>query len=185
MTLRTTRPTRRAAALAATAVLALGLTACSSDSDDSAESTESTDSADATTTAADAASEGAASDGVLSVDKADGLTAGDTVKVTLDGLDTEQNYYVAVATTDGESSDPSTYAGEMKDWARVVPEGEEGGTATFDADGNAEFDLTVQATNEDGTVDCTTDSCSLKLVTDHASTPPFSDVASVPVSFEE
>lgn len=177
MTLRTTRPTRRAAALAATAVLALGLTACSSDSDDSAESTEST-------TAADSASEGSASDGPLSVDKADGLTAGDTVTVTLDELDTEQNYYVAVATTDGESSDPSTYAGEMSDWARVVPEGEEGGTATFDADGNAEFDLTVQATNEDGTVDCTTDSCSLKLVTDHASTPPFSDVASVPVTFE-
>ncbi|WP_145942651.1 hypothetical protein [Corynebacterium glyciniphilum] len=184
MTLRTTRPTRRAAALAATAVLALGLTACSSDSDDSAESTDSTDST-APTTAADSASEGSASDGPLSVDKADGLTAGDTVTVTLDGLDTEQNYYVAVATTDGESSDPSTYAGEMSDWARVVPEGEEGGTATFDADGNAEFDLTVQATNEDGTVDCTTDSCSLKLVTDHASTPPFSDVASVPVTFEE
>ncbi|MGJ0183871.1 hypothetical protein [Corynebacterium glyciniphilum] len=181
MTLRTTRPTRRAAALAATAVLALGLTACSSDSDDSA---ESTDSADSTTTAADSASEGAVSDGSLSVDKADGLTAGDTVKVTLDGVDTEQNYYVAVATTDGESSDPSTYAGEMSDWARIVPEGEEGGTATFDADGNAEFDLTVQATNEDGTVDCTTDSCSLKLVTDHASTPPFSDVAAIPVTFE-
>ncbi|WP_420098269.1 hypothetical protein [Corynebacterium sp.] len=176
MNLRTTRPTRRAAALAATAVLALGLTACSSDSDDSTDSAE--------TTAAESASETeAASDGPLSVDKTDGLSDGDTVTVTLEDLDTENNYYVAVASTDGDSSDPSTYAGEMSDWARVVPEGEQGGTATFDADGNAEFDLAVQSTNEAGTVDCTTDSCSVKLVTDHASTPPFSDIAAVPVTF--
>lgn len=180
MNLHTTRPTRRAAALAATAVLALGLTACSSDSDDSTDSAETTAAESASETEAEAAS---ASDGPLSVDKTDGLSDGDTVTVTLEGLDTENNYYVAVASTDGDSSDPSTYAGEMSDWARVVPEGEQGGSATFDADGNAEFDLVVQSTNEAGTVDCTTDSCSVKLVTDHASTPPFSDIAAVPVTF--
>ncbi|WP_291480480.1 hypothetical protein [Corynebacterium sp.] len=177
---RTTRPTRRAAALAATAVLALGLTACSDDAEDSADSADSTDSTGSATASAAA---GSTTDGPLTVDRTDGLSAGDTVTVTLDGLDTGQNYYVAVAATDGESSDPSTYAGEMADWARVMPEGEEGGTATYDAEGNAEFELTVQSTNDDGTVDCTTDSCSVKLITDHASTPPFADIAAVPVTF--
>lgn len=180
MSLRTTRSLRGAAALAAAATLALGVTACSDDSD-SSDSTSSSD-ASATGSAGDAEGSGA-SHGPLTVDKADDLSDGDTVTVTLKGLDTASSYYVAVGTTDGASADPGTYAGSMEDWARVIPEGEEGGTATYDAEGNAEFDLTVQATNEDGSVDCTTDSCSLKLITDHSSQPPFEDVAAVPVTF--
>ncbi|MDN5582714.1 MAG: neocarzinostatin apoprotein domain-containing protein [Corynebacterium sp.] len=180
MSLRTTRSLRGAAALAAAASLALGVTACSDDSD----SSDSSSSSDASATdSADEAEDSGASDGPLTVDKADDLSDGDTVTVTLEGLDTANSYYVAVGTTDGASADPGTYAGSMEEWARVVPEGEEGGTATYDAEGNAEFDLTVQATNEDGSVDCTTDSCSLKLITDHSSQPPFEDVAAVPVTF--
>lgn len=180
MSLRTTRSLRGAAALAAAASLALGVTACSDDSD----SSDSSSSSDASATdSADEAEDSGASDGPLTVDKADDLSDGDTVTVTLEGLDTANSYYVAVGTTDGASADPGTYAGSMEEWARVVPEGEEGGTATYAAEGNAEFDLTVQATNEDGSVDCTTDSCSLKLITDHSSQPPFEDVAAVPVTF--
>ncbi|MGP9724917.1 neocarzinostatin apoprotein domain-containing protein [Corynebacterium sp. AOP40-9SA-29] len=186
MSLRTTRSLRGAAALAAAATLVLGVTACSDDSD-SSDSSSTTDASAAdgadSTDSADEAEDSGASDGALTVDKADDLSDGDSITVTLEGLDTANSYYVAIGTTDGSSADPATYAGSMQEWARVVPEGEEGGTATYDAEGNAEFDLTVQATNEDGSVDCTTDSCSLKLITDHSSQPPFEDVAAVPVTF--
>lgn len=189
MSLRTIRPMRRAAAVAAAATLTLGLAACGDDADDSANGTNGDTAADNAGNGdngdADDSDAEASEDGPLSVDTTEDLADGDTITVTLTGLDTEQSYYVAVATTDGGSSDPSTFAGSMQDWSRIVPEGDDRGTATYDAEGNAELEMQVTPTNEEGTVDCTTDSCSVKLITDHASTPPFDDVAAVPVTFAE
>lgn len=196
MALRLTRPTgsarpvRRAAALTAAAVLTLGVAACSdddSDSDDTADDTavEQTDDADDTESddADDTEADGAGEESdELSADKTDGLSDGDTITVNLTDLDTDQGYYLGICGAEGEAGGPPTCTGARDDSAWITAEGEEGATDHFDAEGNAEVELSAKATSEDGALDCTTDDCVLKLFGDHKS--GFGDVAEIPVTFE-
>ncbi|HIW90629.1 MAG TPA: thiamine biosynthesis protein [Candidatus Corynebacterium avicola] len=176
---------RRASALAAAAVLTLGVAACGDDDDSDGDDADDTaveqpadDSEDA-----DAAddSEGAEGADGLSADKTDDLSDGDTITVTLSDLDTEQGYYLGICAAEGAAGGPPSCTGARDDSAWVAAEDEQRATDHYDAEGNAEVELNVASTSEDGSLDCTTDECVLKLFGDHQA--GFGDVADLPVTF--
>lgn len=182
----TARPVRRAAALAAAAVLTLGVAACGDDDDsddDAADDTAVEQPADDDADEADDTDDGDDVGDVdgMSADKTDDLADGDTITVTLTDLDTDQGYYLGICAAEGAAGGPPTCTGGREDSAWIAAEGEERATDHFDAEGNAEVELDVKATSEDGSLDCTTDSCVVKLFGDHQS--GFGDVAELPVSF--
>lgn len=190
---------RRSAAVAAAAVLSLGLAACSDD-----ESPE-----DANERAAQAAEEalselnqeveedaGSADDSAeetpandpgepqITADKTQDLADGDTITVTVRGLDVEGGYYVGIckagtgADAAGEGEAPDC-TGDREDSKWITAEGSDRGTDHVDADGDAEVELTVSEQGD--AVDCSTDKCVLKIFGDH--TNGFREVGEAPVSF--
>lgn len=173
----TARPVRRAAALAAAAVLTLGVAACGDDDDSDDDAADDT----AVEQPADDDGDDVGDVDGMSAEKTDDLADGDTITVTLTDLDTDQGYYLGICAAEGAAGGPPTCTGGREDSAWIAAEGEERATDHFDAEGNAEVELDVKATSEDGSLDCTTDSCVVKLFGDHQS--GFGDVAELPVSF--
>ena len=122
----------------------------------------------------------AASDVKVTVDKAEGIKAGDTLTVEVTGLNPESGYYGAIcaAQTPGGAPVP-VCTGEMGDVESQAWLQNERGTAKIAEDGTASFTLTAKPTGEG--VDCATDECVLKVFGDHSE--GFKDVAEVPVTF--
>ncbi|MCX7537593.1 neocarzinostatin apoprotein domain-containing protein [Corynebacterium sp. P5875] len=122
----------------------------------------------------------AAPDVKITVDKAEGIKAGDTLTVEVTGLNPEAGYYSAIcaAQTPGGAPVP-VCTGEMGDVESQAWLQNERGTAKIAEDGTASFTLTANPTGEG--IDCTTDECVLKVFGDHSE--GFKDVAEVPVTF--
>ena len=120
------------------------------------------------------------SDVKVTVDKAEGIKAGDTLTVEVTGLNPEAGYYGAIcaAQTPGGAPVP-VCTGEMGDVESQAWLQNERGTAKIAEDGTASFTLTAKPTGEG--VDCATDECVLKVFGDHSE--GFKDVAEVPVTF--
>ena len=187
---------RTAAVAAASLILVAPLTACSNSE---TESTTDPDKVDASVSEmSESASEGiseieselspapssttaaASSDVKITVDKAEGIKAGDTLTVEVTGLNPEAGYYGAIcaAQTPGGTPVPAC-TGEMGDVESQAWLQNERGTAKIAEDGTASFTLTAKPTGEG--VDCATDECVLKVFGDHSE--GFKDVAEVPVTF--
>lgn len=189
MSLRTTlrtprshRPGRRAAAAAAAAVLALGLTACSDDSDDGADGTDSSEDSAVEENASDA--DGSEETGPLAAEPTDGLTDGDTINVTLTGLDTDQGYYLGICSAEDAAGGPPSCTGSRDDSAWIAADDEHRATDHYNAEGDAEVELSVHSTNEDHTLNCAgDDECVLKLFGDHEA--GFDNVAELPLTFAD
>lgn len=191
---------RRAAAVAAAAVLSLGLAACSDDEspeDANERAAQAAEEAlselnqeveeDAADSADGSAEETPANDPgepQITADKTQDLADGDTITVTVRGLDVEGGYYVGIckagtgADAAGEGGAPDC-TGDREDSKWITAEGSDKGTDHVDADGNAEVELTVAEQGD--AVDCSTDKCVLKVFGDH--TNGFREVGDAPVSF--
>ena len=191
---------RRAAAVAAAAVLSLGLAACSDDEspeDANERAAQAAEEAlselnqeveeDAADSADGSAEETPANDPgepQITADKTQDLADGDTITVTVRGLDVEGGYYVGIckagtgADAAGEGGAPDC-TGDREDSKWITAEGSDKGTDHVDADGDAEVELTVSEQGD--AVDCSTDKCVLKVFGDH--TNGFREVGDAPVSF--
>lgn len=191
---------RRAAAVAAAAVLSLGLAACSDDEspeDANERAAQAAEEAlselnqeveeDAADSADGSAEETPANDPgepQITADKTQDLADGDTITVTVRGLDVEGGYYVGIckagtgADAAGEGGAPDC-TGDREDSKWITAEGSDRGTDHVDADGDAEVELTVSEQGD--AVDCSTDKCVLKIFGDH--TNGFREVGEAPVSF--
>lgn len=191
---------RRAAAVAAAAVLSLGLAACSDDEspeDANERAAQAAEEAlselnqeveeDAADSADGSAEETPANDPgepQITADKTQDLADGDTITVTVRGLDVEGGYYVGIckagtgADAAGEGGAPDC-TGDREDSKWITAEGSDRGTDHVDADGDAEVELTVSEQGD--AVDCSTDKCVLKVFGDH--TNGFREVGDAPVSF--
>ena len=188
---------RTAAIAAATVILAAPLAACSNvetyETRDPAEASASISAIDESISAeiselesmdqprtSTTTSAMSASDVKITVDKADGIKAGDTLTVEVTGLNPKAGYYGAIcaATTPGGAPVP-VCTGEMGDAESQAWLQNERGTAKITEDGTASFTLTAKPTGEG--VDCATDECVLKVFGDHSE--GFKDVAEVPVTF--
>lgn len=191
---------RRSAAVAAAAVLSLGLAACSDDEspeDANERAAQAAEEAlselnqeveeDAADSADGSAEETPANDPgepQITADKTQDLADGDTITVTVRGLDVEGGYYVGIckagtgADAAGEGGAPDC-TGDREDSKWITAEGSDRGTDHVDADGDAEVELTVSEQGD--AVDCSTDKCVLKVFGDH--TNGFREVGEAPVSF--
>lgn len=191
---------RRAAAVAAAAVLSLGLAACSDDespedaNERAAQAAEEAlselnqeveeDAADSADSSAEETPANDPGEPQITADKTQDLADGDTITVTVRGLDVEGGYYVGIckagtgADAAGEGGAPDC-TGDREDSKWITAEGSDRGTDHVDADGDAEVELTVSEQGD--AVDCSTDKCVLKIFGDH--TNGFREVGEAPVSF--
>lgn len=194
---------RRAGIVAVPAIAALPLlAACNSDNAQEAQQSAAEMTSSASSKVAEAAgaedkdakdkdAEGAkdaedkdAEDGKVTVDAnpVSDLKDGDTITVTVSGLDPESGYYAGICAADKTPGNPvpdctgdRTEGARSQQWITNKP----GGVTPIEADGTAKFDLAAGATGEK--VNCSEQDCVLKLFGDH--TEGFEDVAEVPVTF--
>lgn len=194
---------RRAGIVAVPAIAALPLlAACGSDNAQEAQQSAAEMTSSASSKVAEAAgaedkdakdkdakdkdAEGAknAEDGKVTIDAdpVSDLKDGDTITVTVSGLDPESGYYAGICAADKAPGNPvpdctgdRTEGARSQQWITNKP----GGVTPIETDGTAKFDLAAGATGEK--VNCSEQDCVLKLFGDH--TEGFEDVAEVPVTF--
>jgi hypothetical protein len=195
LTLRSTL-VRRSAAVAAAAALSLGLTACSDDESSEDANERAAQAAEEALSELNQPEEDADADDAedtpvndpgepqITADKTQDLSDGDTITVTVRGLDAEGGYYLGIckagtgADAAGEGGAPDCTGGrEDSKW--ITAEGSDQGTDHVKADGTAEVELTVAEQGD--AVDCSTDKCIIKVFGDH--TNGFNAVAEAPVTF--
>ncbi|WP_233195577.1 neocarzinostatin apoprotein domain-containing protein [Corynebacterium sp. 13CS0277] len=181
----TTTRARRAGALLACGVTAGVLVGCSTAEVDSPapSSTAASPTASAPATeAGSTAAPAAAQDVTVDVAPAEGLRAGDTVEITLAGLNPKAGYYAAICAEDRPEGSPVPLCtGGRGDATAQAWIKASGGTITLAEDGTAV--ATIAATPVGEGIDCREDACGVKIFGDH--TEGFQDVAWVPVTFAE
>lgn len=180
----------RLGVLAAATVLSTALVACSPPGEvDSSAKVDTASvvanapsSAAAASTSASAAASATAATGAatISVKNADHIHDGDTLDVSVSGLDPVSGYYAAICAAGTAEGAVPACTGTMTDPQTAAWLKADGtGTVMLSPEGTAEFTLTATATGE--AVDCTTQECVLKVFGDHAN--GFTPVAETPVEF--
>lgn len=195
----TSNISRHLAAIAIPALAAMPLlAACSSEdsgSDSAASSTSSsavgeTGAASESSEAMDAGREGSAdSEGsesasapTIEAEPVNNLSDGDSISVTLSGLDTDYGYYAAICAAEKTPGNPVPDCTGDRSSTPLTQQwitNKDGGTTPIAEDGTASFDLGVSSTGE--VANCTEQDCVLKLFGDH--TEGFEDIAEIPVTF--
>ncbi|WP_082313446.1 neocarzinostatin apoprotein domain-containing protein [Corynebacterium lactis] len=183
---------RRAGIVAVPAIAALPLlAACGSDNAQEAQQSAAEMTSSASSKVAEAAGaedkdakDKDAEDGKVTIDAdpVSDLKDGDTITVTVSGLDPESGYYAGICAAEKTPGNPvpdctgdRTEGARSQQWITNKP----GGVTPIETDGTAKFDLAAGATGEK--VNCSEQECVLKLFGDH--TEGFEDVAEVPVTF--
>lgn len=189
----TSNISRHLAAIAIPALAAMPLlAACSSEdsgSDSAASSTSSsaageTGAASESSEAMDAGSAGSesASAPTIEAEPVNNLSDGDSIAVTLSGLDTDYGYYAAICAAEKTPGNPVPDCTGDRSSTPLTQQwitNKDGGTTPIAEDGTASFDLGVSSTGE--VANCTEQDCVLKLFGDH--TEGFEDIAEIPVTF--
>lgn len=177
------------------ALTALGsLTACSNSNEsapgetsDSSSATSSTGSKTREGNAAGADSapgdENALDTGKIEVtaEPVENLSEGDTINVSITGLNADLGYYAAICAADDsdEATVPDCTGDRTTTNTQQWITKKSGGTVPMGENGSAKFSINAVPTSD--SVDCTKQECVLKLFGDHSE--GFEDVVDLPVSF--